>query len=279
MLRQYSNILKQPFLLSGLFFLCISITSCDRNKSHQKDEQIIAVENREESETSSHDTLSNSISNNLALNQIAMSPSEIIITGNSNYRLLPLYKTKKPTKGATTIVDDVRKIASSSYDEYSGSDNMLYAHYMPGIDIHYGYKLLNISHYNYLTGKQTFLFSKPVLVKSIYYPSYIQDSINKIPVVRNYYLVSVYDKDTNKDTLINRKDLRRFYSFSEDALVKVQLIPDNYSVFRSQYDFGKDIMYIFAKFDVNKNGIIDENEPTHVFWIDLKNPQKAKRFY
>ena len=276
MLKLNSNIFKTSKSILIILFSSILIASCNPNKSVQKDEQIVAIGDET---NSSSDSLSNSISNNLVLSQISISPSEIIISGNPNYRLLPVYKTRKASKGTTTIYDDVRKIASSSYDEYSGSDNMLYTHYMPGIDIHYGYKLLNISHYNYTNEKKSFLFSKPVLIKSIYYPSFTPDSISKVPVIRNYYLISVYDNDTNKDTLINRRDLRHFYSFSEDALKKTQLIPDNYSVFRSQYDYGKDIMYIFAKQDLNKNGSIDENEPTHVFWIDLKNPQPAKLFY
>ena len=31
-------------------------------------------------------------------------------------------------------------------------------------------------------------------------------------------------------------------------------------------------MYVFARLDQNQNGKMEYLEPTHVFWIDLKNP-------
>lgn len=263
-----------PFFLPAIIIISV-LTSCSNKRTDIKDEQIVAT-NTVEEETP-NDSTQNSISGNAAMSQIPTMPSNVILTGLSNHRLVSIYKQHQPTSN-TNIVDDVRNKVSSSW-EYAGSDNDAYAHFMPGIDILYGYKLLNISHYDFTTEKQNLFFNKPVLIKTLYYPSFEQDSINKIPVNRNYYLVSVYDEDTNKDTVLNRKDLRKFYHFDETATLKTNLLPANYSVIRSQYDYGKDLMYLFAKFDVNKNGIIDKAEPLHVFWIDLKNPQKAKRLY
>lgn len=40
----------------------------------------------------------------------------------------------------------------------------------------------------------------------------------------------------------------------------------------SEYDSANDFMYIIAKQDKNKNGQMEEFEPTDIFWIDLKNP-------
>lgn len=150
---------------------------------------------------------------------------------------------------------------------------------MPGFDIIYGYYLLNIAHYDMKSEKLNYLFEHPVLIKTLYYPSFNQDSLNKKPINRDFYLVSVYDKDTNKDTMINRKDLRRFYLFDAGTRVKTQLVPDDYSVERSQYDPQNDVMYLFARQDVDKNGTIEEKEPLHVFWISLKAPAKAKLLY
>jgi hypothetical protein len=118
-----------------------------------------------------------------------------------------------------------------------------------------------------------------VLIKSLYYPSYVQDSLNKKPITRNFYLVSVYDADTNADTLINRNDLRRLYCFNSDGDKRIQMIPANYSVIRSQYDPMNDVVYIFARQDANSNGKIDKNEPLHIFWVALKQPTEAKRLY
>ena len=150
---------------------------------------------------------------------------------------------------------------------------------MPGLDLIYGYNLVNVAHYNFAVEKLNLLFDHPVLVKSLYFPSYEQDSIDKKPITRNYYLVSVYDADTNGDTLINRKDLRHFYSFTAQATERVQLIPADHTAIRSEYDSRNDVMYIFAQEDSNHNGSPDKKEPMHVFWISLKNPEVAKRLY
>ena len=267
---KYTNTLKFYLISLGLI-----IVSCNKHKTEAKDEQIIAI-NATDNSDSEKDSLSNSINGNVAMNQIASIPSNVILTGLSNHRLVSIYKNKIEQTQPTNIIDKVR---SYSDNEYVGGNNDNYEHYMPGIDVLYGYKLLNISHYDFASEKQNLFFNKPVLIKTLYYPSYEQDSLNKQPINRSYYFVSVYDEDTNRDTLLNKKDLRHFYLFDENASNKTALIPLDYSVLHSQYDYKNDMMYLFAKWDENKNGKADKAEPIHVFWINLKNPQKAKRLY
>lgn len=143
----------------------------------------------------------------------------------------------------------------------------------------YGYNILNVAHYNRATNTRNNLFDKPVLVNNIYYPSTEPDSINEKPVIRDYYLISVYDEDTNGDGLINNKDLRRFYHFDLDGKNKTTLIPSNYSVLGSQYDNQNDQLFIRAKLDKNDNGMLEIDEATHLFWIDLKNSKPGVRMY
>jgi hypothetical protein len=57
------------------------------------------------------------------------------------------------------------------------------------------------------------------------------------------------------------------------------LIPENYSVFKSEYDSDNDFMFVFAQLDSNNNGRQDEGEPIHIFWIDLNDPNKTGRQY
>ena len=45
------------------------------------------------------------------------------------------------------------------------------------------------------------------------------------------------------DTLINKKGLRRFYYFNASSTEKIQLIPADYAVVRSQYDPKNDVMF------------------------------------
>ncbi|GEM_PF-1739854 len=40
----------------------------------------------------------------------------------------------------------------------------------------------------------------------------------------------------------------------------------------SDYDSDNDMMFVSSKLDKNQNGQIEIGEPTHIFWIDLKNP-------
>ncbi len=258
-------------IVLALLVLLSITTSCNSRKGEQKEEQIrLSVP-----ETSSgNDSLLNSIQGNVAFNQIATTPNSVILTGLPEHRLVSVYKT---------IGEGNSKGKNSAYSRssmvYDGNENEKVEHFMPGIDILYGYNLLNLAHYNLKTEKLNFLFIRPALIKTLYYPSFTQDSLNKKPINRDYFLLSVYDEDTNKDTLINRKDLRRFYYFDASCSVKIQLVPADYSVIRSQYDPQNDAMYLFARHDDNNNGIAENKEPVHVFWFSLKSPLQAKRLY
>ena len=90
---------------------------------------------------------------------------------------------------------------------------------------------------------------------------------NKV-VKRNFILVSVYTEDSNTDRFINQKDLRKFYLFNS------KLVPENYSVFKSEYDSDNDLMFVVVRLDKNKNGQIDDNEPINIFLARLKRPHK-----
>lgn len=199
-------------------------------------------------------------------------PRNVLLTKNSSHRLTPIYKvnynkrTGKPFTGSNAFHSNYRGYGKN--DENNWNNN-----FMPGFEASYGYNLVNISHYNNLTNKENLFFDRPVLVKTLYYPAFTKDTLNNVPVKRGYYMVSVYDEDTNKDGYINVKDLRRFYHFDIDAKNKLLLIPKNYSVMSSEYDPENDFMYVFARIDSNENGEMEYEEETHIFWIDLKNPK------
>lgn len=210
--------------------------------------------------------------------KIITRPGGVLLTGVKEIRLSPIY-----------LVNLNRDSSSSSmgsnsfhyrYDENAiGSGNNWNNNLMPGLEAVYGFNMVNISHYNISENRQKNLFSKPVLVRTLYYPSFSKDTLNFLPVQRNYMMVSVYNDDTNKDGFINLKDLRRFYYFDINGGQQKALVPENYSVVRSEYDSGNDYMYVFARLDNNNNGERDEAEPTHIFWIDLKDPGNTGRVY
>ena len=265
------TIAHPPFVLSMLVFALLLAQGCSPRKRDAKEEQI-RIESPAEIKPDSN--LVNSIQGNTPPGQIPITPHEVLLTGLDEHRLVTIYKDRRPAATKSYNTDDYL-YGQRSYDYESDREE----HYMPGLDLLYGYNLLNIAHYDLKAEKLNLLFEQPVLVKSLYYPSFIQDSLYKKPITRNYYLVSVYDADTNQDTLINRKDLRRFYYFDATAAQKVQLLPADYSVVRSQYDPKNDVMYIFARQDANHDGATKPDEPLHIFWVSLKTPQVAKRLY
>lgn len=200
-------------------------------------------------------------------------PRNVLLTNSSEHRLTPIYKvnynkkTKKSFTGSNAF--------HSNWGNFYGAGNNWNGNFMPGFEAIYGYNFVNVSHYNNITKKENRLFKKPVLIKTFYYPSFSKDTLNFVPVNRTYYMVSVYDEDSNKDGFISTKDLRKFYYFDMEGNNKSSLIPNGYSVMSSEYDSENDFMYVFARADKNKNGQMEQDEPTDIFWIDLSNPKNS----
>jgi hypothetical protein len=253
----------------SLLALTLIVFACGSKSST---EEQIRFESSVDTEEQERDT-TNSVTGGLELSQISTYPQRIILNGMPQHRLVTIYKRLPPKESRSVY----------SYDRGESWDEDQQQHYMPGIDLLFGYNLLGVAHYDMKSEKLNYLFPRPALIKSIYYPSYVQDSVgdkpNRKPITRDYFLISAYDEDTNGDTLLNRNDLRRFYHFNASCDVKTQIIPADYSVQRSQYDFDNDVMYIYARHDDNKNGRSEDNEALHVFWISLKAPAPAKRMY
>jgi hypothetical protein len=248
-----------------------TITSCSDRKFEEKGFQVSPSSDTSEGEQASgldQDSL-----------KIRTQPSNVLLTGNSNIRLTTIYKVNVNKKDKSTFIGS--NSFHYTYEETEKNDgNNWNDNLMPGLEAVYGYNMVNISHYNIKENKQSNFFKKPVLVRTLYYPAFSKDTLNFKPVItRNYFIVSVYNNDTNKDGFINLKDLRRLYLFNINGELQKALIPENYSVFKSQYDPGNDFMFVFAQLDNNNNGKQDEREPIHIFWIDLKDPSKTGRQY
>lgn len=207
----------------------------------------------------------------------ATRPSNVLLTGIPQYRVTTIYKVNYNKDKTTFIGSNDFHFNYSSLGETNG--NQWHSNYLPGFEAVHGYNMVNVSHFDIDKQKQKNFFEKPVLIKTLYYPSFSRDTLNFKPVNRNYFMISVYNNDTNKDGFINVKDLRRLYYFDINADNKRELVPANYSVYKSEYDPANDFVYIFAKLDKNGNGQIDESEDLHIFWIDLKDPQRTGRQY
>lgn len=199
-------------------------------------------------------------------------PRNVLLTGNNEHRLTAIYKlnfnqrSQRYFTGSNEFYQEYRYYNGEEQEKWNN-------HHLPGFEIVSGYNMVNVSHFNIKTDSQNTFFARPVLIKNLYYPTFRRDSLNGKPILRNNYFVSVFDEDTNKDGLINPKDLRRFYYFDIDGKNQEALIPLDYAVTNSEYDPGNDRMYIFARKDENRNGQFDIEDPVSIFWIDLKNPK------
>lgn len=205
-------------------------------------------------------------------------PSSVLLTGLSNVRITTVYKVNYNEDDKTTFIGS--NSFRYKYDEYEAiNQNKWNNHILPGFEIVCGYNMVNISHYDLSAGKQKNFFEKPVLIWNVYFPSFEIDTLNNKPVLRTYFMVSLYNEDTDRDGFVNLKDLRRLYLFDINGVKQNALIPENYSVLKSEYDTANDLLYVFAQFDNNSNGKRDDGEPTHIFWIDLKDPNRSGRMY
>lgn len=256
-----------PLKLAILFTVFLGIAGCG-NELEQKGFAVTPTAREEENKIDgiSKDSLT-----------FPTRPSNVLLTGNSVYRLATIYKVNFNKDSTTFIGSNDFHYNFDDMGETNG--NQWNSNYLPGLEAVYGYNLVNVSHFNAETQKQKFFFERPVLIKTLYYPTFSKDTLNYKPVNRNFFMISVYDEDTNKDGFINVSDLRRFYSFDINIERKKPIVPTNYSVFKSEYDPANDLLYIFGKLDENKNGKADELEPIHIFWADLKNPERTGRQY
>lgn len=255
-----------------IILLNIILFSCNENSEKFKDKGFQIDEN----ESELNQPNSNNAIKNDSLNFKTKSVG-VLLTGNQNIRISPLYKvnySEKEKKFFTGSND-----FHYGYNDDNPKDGNNWNSIIPGFEALFGYNLVNIFHFNHSENNGKKLFNKPVLIKTCYYPSFKVDTLNFIPIVRNFYMISAYDEDTNKDKYINIKDLRRFYLFDINGENLGEIVPKNYSVIGAMYDSGNDYLYIDAKLDSNKDGKISENEPVSIFYLDLKNPTNRGLFY
>lgn len=260
--------------MKNIFFILFVVTffACNENSEKFKDKGFQIEENESELNQSNSNNAIKKDSLNFKTKSVG-----VLLTGNPNIRISPLYKVNYSEKE--------KKFFTGSNDFYYGyndddpKDGNNWNSIIPGFEALFGYNLVNIFHFNHSENSGKKLFNKPVLIKTCYYPSFKVDTLNFKPIVRNFYMISAYDEDTNKDKYINIKDLRRFYLFDINGENLGEIVPKNYSVIGAMYDSGNDYLYIDAKLDSNKDGKISENEPVSIFYLDLKNPANRGLFY
>ena len=137
-------------------------------------------------------------------------PSGILLTTDKNNRLIPIYKLNRREVGRNeTLYYTGTNTFHSAYSYHNSKGNNWNNNYMPGFEALYGFNLVNVHLHNVSTGRTTPFFDQPVLIKTLYYPTFSSDTLNGEPVKRDYYMVSAYNSDSNGDGYINDDDLRK----------------------------------------------------------------------
>jgi hypothetical protein len=138
---------------------------------------------------------------------------------------------------------------------------------------------VNVSHFAVDRDSSHLLFDKPVLIRTLYYPSFETDTLNFEPVLRDNMFVTAYNEDTNRDGFITTADLRRLFVFDENGESLESVVPQDHSVFKSEYDSANDRIYLFARHDENADGVVGVTEPVHIFWMSLRDPRQGGVLY
>lgn len=198
----------------------------------------------------------------------------VLLTGMDDIRLIPVYKIDPKNNR-----DLQNEYGTTYYDKYyyNDEDGENYKYFMPGIDIIYGYNMVNMGHYDLTNEKLSYFFDRPVLIRTLYFPGERRDSLYHQPIKRDYFMVSVYDEDTNRDSLINTRDMRRMYHIDRLNTTKTAILPPEYSAIRSTYDYKNDIMYIYARYDENGDGTPERQEPVAIFRMRLSVPADVRK--
>lgn len=247
-------------LISSFFML-----SC-KSKKEKKEEQLTFTEYQQ-----------NDTPKGLSSNQpLTTSSNSVLYTGMNDIRLIPIYKIN-PKINRDLQYEYSSTYYDRSYYGYESDSEEDFKYFMPGIDIIYGYNMVNMGHYDLINEKLTYFFDHPVLIRTLYFPGTRKDSLYQEPITRDYFMVSVYDEDTNRDSLINTHDIRRMYHIDRLNIQKTPLLPPEYSAIRSTYDYKNDIMYIYARYDENGNGTPEKQEPIAIFRIRLSEPINIRK--
>lgn len=239
--------------LAALTLALTILLGCDKmqNKKTVKTKEELKVERYK-----------NSLTDILVGDSITTAGYNKAVLTNINTVLFPLFKDLNQGSEIFFYNHDMKYYNQTYNHQHSG--------FTPGFSvINARSNIINATIYNKTSNMNKSFFKNPVLVNSIYYPK-LKDQYDQNPD-RNYYMVSAYDEDTNKDGVINANDLRRFYYFNQDLTIKENLVPKNYSVIKSEYDIVSDYMYVYAMQDANNDGAI-RLEPRAVFYINLKDP-------
>lgn len=188
-----------------------------------------------------------------------------VIYDSTDYLIFPLtYNDNSYENRSSGYFDYERSASGGSYD-YSSSGGYLSDYY------YYG-KFYNLIFQNINTGKINYLTNDRILGQNFRYLRKIYKQTGK-----QYILLNIKDKDTNKDGKLDHDDVATLYICHISGQNLKKLSPENEYVVNSTIVEKTNELYFQTKKDINKDGFFDRKDSTLLYKVDFKNNLKVSK--
>ena len=269
--------MKSPFLLLTITLLAALLLSCDppvTTSPGERAENLSEHKKGKATEMPRHGFLSDSL-------DFPRRARNVLLTANPRYRLVPIFRMNEQRN-----YRGEKFYTAGSIDTHTGYQpnerlpgNNWNGHFLPGLEVAYGFNLVNVAVHTTGSENARDLFPQPALLQTLYYPAYRPDTLNGRPVLRDYYLVSAYPEDTNADGRVDTRDLRQLFRFDLDGGNGQSLLPPDYSVLSGTYDPANDHYYVYAQRNEQGDGSMNMLEPVTIFAVDLATGRLGASVY
>lgn len=169
---------------------------------------------------------------------------------------------------------DKNKITSSvgkGINKYEQS--YFYANELPNNDCIRGW-FSNIYFDNLSDNKQQLLTNDALFISDAYY--FRKLGKNK---GLHYILYSVYDKDSNKDGIVDKKDLSSKYLSKLDGSNFKKITPEGHDFVNGIFEDKSNRYYFITLEDINKDGFFNKNDKYNYYYIDFTDETYSIKTY
>ena len=148
--------------------------------------------------------------------------------------------------------------------------------------------LINLVHYNKKTGIYRILFERRLKIKLVVYPesfgmpvpldSNRQNDAQDIRATRtstggiSRILLVAQEKDTNDDGEVDREDADQVYLIAPDGAYPHRVNPDNTRYLGWKNDPDAQDIYLYLRFDYDKNKTFDDSDSVRILRVNLEKP-------
>lgn len=116
------------------------------------------------------------------------------------------------------------------------------------------------------SNKQHLLTQQALFISDAYYLRKLGENKKK-----HYIIYSVYDKDSNKDNIINKKDVLSKYISKLDGNDFKKITPEGHDFIKGVFEEKSNRYYFITIEDTNKDGFFDKEDKYNYFYIDFSD--------